>query len=318
MMVCRICGNSFANKVYEVKEMLCGLDEMFPYFECSLCGCLQIEKIPDNMSEYYPEYYYSYNNIERELNRNKVIKKIISLRDSYAISGKGIVGRCLSWMKPNEILKQLLEIRLEKSSKILDVGCGSGMHLYRIKNAGYYNLLGVDPYLQSDIAYENRLQIRKMSVQDVGGTWDLIMFNHSFEHMPNPQEVLLSVAELLDDQGTCLIRVPISSSFAWQEYKTYWVQIDAPRHFFLFSVRSMNLLAKKAGFTIERIIYDSTEFQFVGSEKYRKDIPLYSDKSNRKNSSLFSKAEISRFRKKAQELNGRGLGDQAAFYLRKI
>lgn len=65
------------------------------------------------------------------------------------------------------------------------------------------------------------------------------MFHHSFEHIADPFETLCSVRRLLSS-GTCLIRIPIVDSWAWENYGVNWIQIDAPRHFF-------SLLKKKCG-----------------------------------------------------------------------
>ena len=39
---------------------------------------------------------------------------------------------------------------------------------------------------------------------------------------------------------------------------------------------------------------------------------------NSRHNSIFSKSQIKEFRKKANELNASGLGDQAVFYLKKV
>jgi hypothetical protein len=97
------------------------------------------------------------------------------------------------------------------------------------------------------------------------------------------------------------------------------VQLDAPRHFYVHSVESVKMLAERAGFELETVGYDSTAFQFWASEQYALDIPLYDTRSYlvSPKKSIFSKAQIATFEKRAIELNDAKLGDQAAFYLRK-
>jgi len=36
------------------------MGDEFNYILCANCGCLQIEKAPDDMSKYYPRGYYSF------------------------------------------------------------------------------------------------------------------------------------------------------------------------------------------------------------------------------------------------------------------
>ena len=48
------------NPTYVVREMMYGFKDEFDYFECGNCGCLQIEQIPDDLSKYYPENYWQF------------------------------------------------------------------------------------------------------------------------------------------------------------------------------------------------------------------------------------------------------------------
>jgi hypothetical protein len=145
------------------------------------------------------------------------------------------------------------------------------------------------------------------------------MFQHSFEHLPDPQAALAAAARLLPPGGRCLIRLPLVSSYAWEHYGVDWVQLDAPRHFFLHSEESIRRLAAGAGLEILKIVYDSTAFQFVGSELYRRDIPLRSQTPDdvQLRATAFSREEIAAFERHARELNAETRGDQAAFYLTK-
>lgn len=316
-MQCKICGNLNDNKAYTVREMMFGLREKFTYFQCSNCSCLQIAEIPADMSKYYPADYYSFS---PQSSKNPLKSFIKNSRNRYAVLNKGILGRLICVLLPNENLHFLAQFNLTENSSILDVGCGSGVLLHDLRDIGFNNLLGVDPFIEKDIEYGNGLKILKKSIHEIDGKYDLIMFHHSFEHLADPIETLLSVTKLLNKNGVCLIRIPTVSSYAWEHYRGNWVQLDAPRHFFLHSVKSIGLLAGMSSLNLEKTIYDSTDFQFWGSEQYVKDIPLMDSRSYLKNpsGSIFSKEEISEFKKKAKELNSKNLGDACAFILRKV
>jgi hypothetical protein len=81
----------------------------------------------------------------------------------------------------------------------------------------------------------------------------------------------------------------------------------------------MRWLADRAGFQLEAIQYDSTEFGFWASEQYRQDIPLRDGRSHLENpgGSIFTPEQIDSFRERARELNRENDGDQACFYLQK-
>lgn len=318
-MRCKICNNADNNQTYQIKEMMFGLKEKFTYFQCSTCECLQIEQIPSNISKYYPPNYYSFTSSSPDKYKNFAKRVIKNLRAKYIIFNKGILGKLINHMYPNDDLNILSIIKPTKEKYILDVGCGSGSLLYNLKDIGFKNVIGIDPYIKQDIKYNNGLKIEKKSIDEVTDKWDIIMFHHSFEHMQKPLETLLSVYKLLNQNGICIIRIPTASSYAWKHYKENWIQIDAPRHYFIHSIKSMMILVEKSKLTLEKIIYDSNDFQFWGSEQYIKNIPLmdYRSYSVNKSNLIFSKKEMYMFKQKSKELNKKNQGDTCAFILKK-
>tara|TARA_B100000959_G_scaffold5084_1_gene5339 strand:- start:661 stop:1650 length:990 start_codon:yes stop_codon:yes gene_type:complete len=318
--LCRICDLNDNHPVHRVREMMYGLNEDFLYFQCVRCQCLQIIEFPDDISKYYPKGYLSFATDPSCFYRKPIERWVRRARDSYGALGKGFLGQWIEKLYPApQNLKALARIPLTKQSKILDVGCGSGTLLYLLYEAGFSNVLGVDPHIDRDIEYENGLVISRQEIQKVTGLWDLVMFHHSFEHMQNPLQVMQSVSRLLKTGGCCLIRIPVVSSFAWEHYGIHWVQLDAPRHFFLHSLDSLRILARKEKFHIEDIVFDSGGFQFWGSEQYKKGISLRSEKSYDVNpsQSIFNQEQIDRFHGKAVQLNRDARGDQAIFFLKK-
>ncbi len=317
-MQCKICGNSKNNTSYEATELMLGLRDKHNYIQCSACDCLQIENIPENLPSYYPDDdYYSYDKIQSSTG---IKKFLMTKRDLYAATGSGLIGKLLHQFMPHSKIHTLQKAGVNKNSRILDVGCGAGHLLHSLQEAGFNNLLGIDPFNAEDIHYDNGLNIEKKSIHDMQqGDWDLIMFHHSFEHVADQVETLSKAASLLKSGGTCLVRVPTASSWAWKHYGVNWVQLDAPRHLFLHSIDSMKLLSEKVGLKMKEVVYDSFAFQFWGSEQYLKDIPLNDERSYAVNpdKSLFSKDDIAAFEKRSVELNQQQQGDQAAFYLVK-
>jgi len=319
ILKCGICGNHEDNVIYNVLEMMFDTREQFRYFQCSRCKCLQISEIPRDTAKYYPRNYYSFSGDPGEKYKHPVERALRKLSDHYTVFDHGLLGMFIGRMFPNKKLKGLSRGKLTKNSRILDVGCGTGARLYALREIGFKNLLGIDPYLRKDILYENGLRILKQSVDDVSGEWDLIMYHHSFEHISDPLAELKKVGKLLHGRGVCLLRIPTVSSYAWEHYREHWVQIDAPRHYYLHSLESINVLAEAAGFYLQDVLYDSTVDQFRASELYRQGIPLFpSDPAARERSgSLISKQQIRLWKKKTGQLNKEKRGDQAAFYLIK-
>jgi 2-polyprenyl-3-methyl-5-hydroxy-6-metoxy-1,4-benzoquinol methylase len=303
--------------------MMFGFGDEFTYIECPNCGCLQISHIPSDISRYYPSNYYSFaKRPETNLWLNIVKGRILrTLLFSDAVVAK--VLQPITLLRPDyadriAVYSSIRRVPLPKDSRILDVGCGSGQLLYTLKNLGFRNVLGCDPNVEENINYENGLKILKATIQEIEGKWDLIMFNKSFEHIPDQIEILQSVHNLLNDRGVCIITMPTTSSYAWKYYKTNWVQLDAPRHLYIHSLQSMRILTEQANLILKEVVFNSSAFQFWGSEQYSKNIPLRSSESYCENpaKSIFSRKQIRAFARKAAELNNKEQGDIATFYLR--
>ncbi len=318
---CRVCGNPADNPCYIAREMMFGFKDEFEYFECSRCGCLQLAELPSSLSRYYAGDYYSYSEATTP---NPLILPLKSLlkrqRLKYCLGESNPLGMLLSKIfGAPDLAIWIKKADLKKHHDILDVGCGVGHRLLDMNQLGFSSLTGIDPFIERDITYKNGVRVFRKKLSDVNEQFDFIMLHHTFEHMPDPLPALRNLHRVLRQDGLVLIRIPIVSSYAWRKYKTNWVQLDAPRHLFLHSVKSIRLLADSACFSIKDIDFDSTAFQFWGSEQYARDIPLRDERSYSSDPrrSIFSKKEIREFQEKAEELNRGEEGDQACFYLVK-
>lgn len=314
-MPCKLCGNTVNNTPYKVREMMLGTRDIFDYFQCGECKCLQIASIPDNMDKYYPKTYYSFSGVEENKSNNiikKIRNKLMKLRDMYAITNKGTLGRLLYTFRPFTELRALAPYKTNKTTSILDVGCGTGGYLYKLKECGFLNLLGVDPYLKNTINYKNGLTIKKADLSEIEGLWDVIMLHHSLEHMEKQIETLTKIKSLLKDNGICLIRIPTVTSDPWEYYKENWVHLDPPRHFFIHSHQSITMVAEKSGLSVISITSDANAFSFYGSEFYKRNIPATEWKED-----AFTKEERRIFAKRAKDINNANRGDTIAIILRK-
>ena len=320
-MICKICGIQIDSPPVKAKEMMFGIRSTHTYYECNICEALQIETVPEDLGIYYPGNYYSFKQQPGEDIDTTYLRKI---KSGYLLFNKNkLPGFLLSiGYKIPEYTTWLKKAGVKYDDAILDIGSGSGEILAQYCKAGFTNLQGIDPFLKKEFIADNgKLKLLRKSVFDEQEprVFDLVMLNHSFEHMDQPRAVFQRLAELVKPGKILLIRTPVNRSFASKKYGVNWVDMDPPRHLVVHSVKSMQLLAERNGFQMEQIIFDSTAFQFWGSEQYIKGIPLFDERSYsvNKNTGLFSKQQMKEWKEQSVELNKKGQGDQACFYLRK-
>lgn len=307
--ICKICGNE-NNHPFQAKELMLGLHTEFTYYECNSCGCIQIDTIPDNISDYYPKDYLSFSSVASNKKITGIKRYLKSaLINHYLGNDFNLLGGLLSLIFKNPF--PFLEgSSIDTNSKIIDIGCGTGKLLLKMQNNGFNNLEGIDLFIDDNFEYNNII-IKKQDLFHITKKYDLIMLNHSFEHMEEPEKVLKQLKSCLTSNGTILIRIPVANSHAWRKYGINWVQLDAPRHFFLHTIKSMSILCKNADLNLKNIVFESSAFQFTESEKYLRGLSFNS--SNK----IFSKKQLNEFQKKAKSLNDINDGDSACFYISK-
>ena len=318
MNTCTVCENTNNNILYEVKEMQLGLREMFTYMECGHCGCMQLEDIPEDLGKYYPnDGYYSFN---LGLAGSKKPDTLRKLKASYLIYGKNkLPGSLLSigYTAP-DYYSWIKQAGVQYNDAILDVGTGNGSLLVNLFKIGFNNLTGIDPFINANRQYGS-INIYKKTIFELTGQFDFIMLHHAFEHMDEPLKVLQQLYRLLKKEKYLLIRTPVMGMYSWKKYGTNWVDLDAPRHIIIHSLKSMQLLAGQAGFEIRKTIFDGNYMSLIGSEQYTRGIALNDANSYmvNKEASGYRKNDIEQFRKINVQNNIEQQSDQAAFYLYK-
>ncbi len=283
-----------------------GTRERFDYFTCQDCGCLQIGAIPADLARHYPSAYYS---LAPGAPRPKSWRR--RLREAYAYDRSGgPLAALLYWWHPDPERRLLGELGIGRDDAILDVGCGNGARVRDLAEAGFTRALGIDPHLAADIVVAGRTLARRAELTQMDGPWRLIMFHHSLEHLPDQRATLERCRTLLGRDGRVLVRIPTVSGEAFERYGADWVQLDAPRHLYLHSRDSFRRLAGASGFEIVAMRDDSSEFQFTGSERIRRGLPLVGGPELH-----FGAGARAWWRWRARRLNRLGRGDQFAAVL---
>lgn len=197
---------------------------------------------------------------------NGVFDKIINLDPSKSDNaGRAIRVNdfCNLWFKSHSQLTNL------------DVGSGTGVFPYAMKNLGWL-CTAIDPDPIACEHIKRRLDIQticgdflSLSLKMIG-KFDLISFNKVLEHIENPIEMLSVANELLNQNGLVYIEVPDGDS-AFQAdpaHEEFFIE-----HHHAFSLSSLASMVERSGLKcleIKRIVDPSGKFTiycFATNEK---------------------------------------------------
>lgn len=317
-MECQVCERQTSGQTIIALEMMFGLRDSFRYLECDGCGCVQLVDAPADMATYYPANYYSFSAAPLGEDR-PLVRSLKRRRTRHALGDRNPLGALLLQLRAVPLDMEMLRlVGARVTDRFLDVGCGGGGLLLAMAREGFESLTGVDPFIPETFE-RGGVRVVKETLAEHRGEYDVIMLHHAFEHMPDPRGTMARMQSLLAPGGRILVRIPVADSQAWRTYRENWVQLDAPRHLFLHTRRSMEVLAEQAGLELVRMDHDSRGFQFWGSEQYRRGIPLMDPASYGADpaASGFTAQEIEGYEREARRLNALGEGDQACFLLRR-
>jgi SAM-dependent methyltransferase len=297
-----ICGVD-GGLPFTVSERQFGLGSEFTYLACAACGSLRIKGIPPDLGRYYPQNYYSFAKIDGGWRDHL---QPVAMRFALRFATPRLPWLHFPWAS---IVQR---IGISRSERVLDVGSGVDGMAAKLRACEYRKVLGIDPFIERDVHDEYGVAVKKAYLSEVDGAWDLIVFNHSLEHVPDPIKELSAAKLLLSPNGRIVVRIPIVA-WAYREYGSFWYGLDAPRHLFIPTEHGFGLLVERVGMHVAKVVYDSTYLQFWCSENYQKGINLVSIGPHYWE--LITRSERRRMARRAARLNQLHEGDQAIFFL---
>jgi len=156
----------------------------------------------------------------------------------------------------NIFLKRFLLIKkhchFSYPAKVLDIGCSNGLFLDIFKRDSW-ETWGVDPSLNSFEALKKKHKVIRSAFEAVKlpeNYFDLVIMNHTLEHMKNPQEVLKKIHALLKEGGIVFIDVPNVGSLLSKIMGKYWPYLLPKEHLWQFDRKKITNLLKGAGFKV--------------------------------------------------------------------
>jgi SAM-dependent methyltransferase len=155
--------------------------------------------------------------------------------------------------------------------RLLDVGSGAGTFLLTQQHLGW-NVSGLEP--SAAMVEQCRswdLDVRQgFSIAEHWSdpTFDVVVLNQVFEHLADPHTLLQEAHQVLVRGGILYMNMPTAHSVVAKLFRSYWFNLDAPRHNLLFSPASLKALLEKEGFQVRDLYTASSTNGWTGSMEY--------------------------------------------------
>ena len=252
-MRCKICNHEMEVFLRDVYDNRHGYDGYFSLYKCCDCGFIQTEPAPSPglIQEIYTRYYP-----RDTLDIDKIVNKVLKLPSKLKIYKRGMATYCHFLCEPGK--------------RVLDIGCG---HCDSIR---YLSLMGCDAYgVEPDTNIKpivERLGLKvKIGLLDVNdyrkGFFDIITMSQVLEHVHDPVGYLKKLRRILADDGKIIMSFPNADSLLARWTGRKWINYHVPYHLNHFTRRSVEILAHKAGYRVEKIKY-VTPNRWLGYQIY--------------------------------------------------
>jgi len=190
------------------------------------------------IGRWYPEQYYGKENVRFN----------------------AVFERMIRWFRKRRA--DVLHNRVPRGP-VLDVGCGRGMMLSYMRELGY-EAHGLE---LSETAAHHARKVLKLEVSagdfltspHEKNRYNAVIFCHTLEHFANPSASIARAYELLKPGGVLWIAVPNFGSWQARLFGRYWFHVDAPRHYFHFTVKSLDAILQRHRFRVIQLDHFSFE-----------------------------------------------------------
>lgn len=148
--------------------------------------------------------------------------------------------------------------KLSKKARILDIGCGNGFLLSKLKRHGYKNIFGVEPSRESVKKIENNIKRKDIKVGLYTNSlfkknfFDLITFFQVFDHLTDPNKFLKDCYINLKPGGYVFALMHNTGSLSLGLLGEESPIIDV-QHIHLFNKSNVKKIFEKNGFVVEKV-----------------------------------------------------------------
>ena len=151
---------------------------------------------------------------------------------------------------------EALKVSARTTGRLLDFGCGAGNFMSRMRRVGW-QVSGMDPDPKAAESLRARLGLDvRPSLEDFAdrvGEFDLITVSHVIEHLADPVGTLHGLRRFLAPGGRLIVVTPNANSLGARWFGKFWRGLEPPRHFNVFTPKSLRYALGQAGYQVEEL-----------------------------------------------------------------
>lgn len=254
---CPLCKSRKFQILYVTPDRMFQLPGEFTYKKCVSCELVFLDPQPSIkvLQEHYPtKKYFAYNRWGKVGLLGSVREYVI--KHSYKPT---LLSRILKFVSNTGF--SIPQYR--QKGKILDLGCGTGDILILLKSLGW-DVYGIDINKEAIKTARSRglKNVQVGTYEDVNvypdRYFDAIRLYHVIEHLDNPFLCLKLLHKKVKVGGKIFLATPNFDSPLRKLFGRYWAHIDAPRHLFLFTPRTLGRSAENSSLSVESIEHNCT------------------------------------------------------------
>lgn len=242
---CFICGSVGKQKYTHLKDRLFTAPGEWSFHKCVNHECGLIWLSPQPVSDDISKLYENYITHDVDVVYKNKIYGFIKRGVLCFLKIATVIG--FEWIK-----RKNFYLSNSKPGRLLEVGCGDGCNLALLRKRGWeVEGQDIDPKSAEVAKTKHHCNVHVGSLKSMDfseNSFDVIITVHVVEHLDHPEEVFAECYRILKPGGKFVSIMPNGESLAHKFFKQDWVGLDAPRHFQVFSNKSLVLLSKKVGF----------------------------------------------------------------------
>jgi SAM-dependent methyltransferase len=234
---CYLCGSADHSELLLAEDDLTGKAGRFRFVTCATCGLtFQNPRLTlARVAEYYDDSYIAH--------RKKRNWGVLT----------PIFNRAMAKLDADKERLVARYCPLTQVTSVLDVGCGSGSFLQRLRHQRGVQATGLDfkdlsssPFLEGIVFHHGLFY----DVDFRATKFDVVTMWHFLEHDYDPLRSLRTARDLLRPGGRLIVEVPRldSRTFAW--FGDRWPGLQAPQHTVLFDRAHLVSMVHGAGLEV--------------------------------------------------------------------